>query len=136
MGNRCDYPYKQTPDVPEPDTADGSQRSLVRKEQHSTRRRPSGTTHGLHPKDSHPILQPSSGPLEPPRVGVSGLQPQDPLEVPSTTVTRRGPLGLTTEHPACQSPPRDETLTHVDRVAGSLGGFIQDGGKKTPNQLH
>ncbi|GJQ75250.1 hypothetical protein Trydic_g9849 [Trypoxylus dichotomus] len=37
--------------------------------------------------------------LEPPRVGVSGLLLQDPLEVRLTTITRRGPPGLTAAHP-------------------------------------
>ncbi|GJQ70659.1 hypothetical protein Trydic_g23047 [Trypoxylus dichotomus] len=101
MGIRYDHAYEQTAGVPEPDTADGQQRFLVRKEHHATRRCRSGVTHGLHPKNSHPILRPSGEPLEPLRVGVLGLRPQNPLEVPSTTVTHHGPPGLTTEHPAC-----------------------------------
>ncbi|GJQ70095.1 hypothetical protein Trydic_g22569 [Trypoxylus dichotomus] len=47
-----------------------------------------------------PVKLVAGGPLEPPRVGVSGLRSQDPLEVPSATVSRRGPSGLTAEHPA------------------------------------
>ncbi|GJQ72482.1 hypothetical protein Trydic_g3554 [Trypoxylus dichotomus] len=93
--------YEQIPGVPEPDTADGLQRSLVRKGNNAIRRRQSGATHRLHSKNSHPILRPSGGSLEPPRVGVSGVRPQDPPEVRSPTVTRRGPSGLTAELPAC-----------------------------------
>ncbi|GJQ85594.1 hypothetical protein Trydic_g20146 [Trypoxylus dichotomus] len=59
--------------VLQPDTADGLQRPLVRKEHHATRRRRNGTIHRLHPKNSHPIPRPSGGPLEPPRVDISGL---------------------------------------------------------------
>ncbi|GJQ78613.1 hypothetical protein Trydic_g11721 [Trypoxylus dichotomus] len=55
----------------------------------------------LHPKNSHPIIRPSGGPMESPRVGVSGLRLQDLVEVRSPTVTHRGPPGLTAEHPAC-----------------------------------
>ncbi|GJQ75240.1 hypothetical protein Trydic_g9839 [Trypoxylus dichotomus] len=73
MGYRCVHPHKETPGVPEPDTT--AQRSLVRKEHHPSRRRRSRATHGLHSKNSHPILEPSSRPLEPPRVGVSGSTP-------------------------------------------------------------
>ncbi|GJQ87733.1 hypothetical protein Trydic_g22092 [Trypoxylus dichotomus] len=101
MGNRCDHPYKQTPGVPESDTADDTQGSLVRKEHHVTRRRRSEATDRLHPKNSHPILRPNGGPLEHSRVGVSGLRPQDPPEVATITVTRRMPPGLTAEHLAC-----------------------------------
>ncbi|GJQ65616.1 hypothetical protein Trydic_g7710 [Trypoxylus dichotomus] len=101
MGNRCDYPYEQTPGAPEAAIADGPQRSLVRKEQHDPRRRRSGATHRLHPKNSHPIFRPSGGPLEPPHIGILGVRHQDPLEVRSPTVTRRGPPGLTAEYPAC-----------------------------------
>ncbi|GJQ81710.1 hypothetical protein Trydic_g9151 [Trypoxylus dichotomus] len=81
--------------VPEPDTKGGPQRSLVCKEHHATRIRSSGATHVLHPKNSQPILQPSTGLLEPSRVGILRLLPQDSLEVPSITATRRGPPGLT-----------------------------------------
>ncbi|GJQ71082.1 hypothetical protein Trydic_g989 [Trypoxylus dichotomus] len=77
MSNRCDHLYEQTPDVPEPDTVDGPQRSL--------------------PSDSS-AEQLTIGT---PHVGISRLRPQDPLEVPSTTITRRGPPGLTAQHPAC-----------------------------------
>ncbi|GJQ65278.1 hypothetical protein Trydic_g7399 [Trypoxylus dichotomus] len=87
--------HEQTPGVPELDTADDPKCSPIRKEHHATRRRRSGTTHRLHPKNSHPILRPSGGPLEPPLVGVSGLRPRDPLEVPSATITHRGSPGLT-----------------------------------------
>ncbi|GJQ72917.1 hypothetical protein Trydic_g1560 [Trypoxylus dichotomus] len=46
-----------------------------------------GVTHGLHPRYRQPILGSISIPLKPPRIGVSGLRPQDPLEVSATTAT-------------------------------------------------
>ncbi|GJQ81273.1 hypothetical protein Trydic_g20490 [Trypoxylus dichotomus] len=101
MGNRCDYPYEQIPGVPEPATADAPQHSLLCKENYATRRRRSGSTHRLHPKNSHPILRPSGGSLEAPRVGVLRVRPQHPLEVSPVTITRCGPPVLTAEHSAC-----------------------------------
>ncbi|GJQ80566.1 hypothetical protein Trydic_g19970 [Trypoxylus dichotomus] len=98
MRNRCDHPYEQTPSVPESDTADSPQRSLVCKEHHATQRRRGGATHRLRPKNSHSILRPSGRSLKPPRVGVLGLRLQHPLELRSPTVTRRRPSGLAAEH--------------------------------------
>ncbi|GJQ73862.1 hypothetical protein Trydic_g18799 [Trypoxylus dichotomus] len=77
--NHCDHPCEQTPGFPEPDTADGPQRYLVRKEHHATQKRRSGATHRLHT-----ILRPSGGAPRCPRAGVTGLRSQDPLELPST----------------------------------------------------
>ncbi|GJQ78879.1 hypothetical protein Trydic_g50 [Trypoxylus dichotomus] len=64
----------------EPDTVHGPQRSLVRKEHHIPKRRRSGATHGPDPKNSNTILRPSGRPLEPTRVGVPAIPPQDPSE--------------------------------------------------------
>ncbi|GJQ76657.1 hypothetical protein Trydic_g15516 [Trypoxylus dichotomus] len=101
MGNRCDHPYEQTPGVPEPDTVDGPQLPLVRKKHHATRRRWSGATHRLHPKNSQPILRPSGEPLEPPRVDVTPGS--------SGGILGHGRSSWTTKTDS--RAPRNETLT-------------------------
>ncbi|GJQ76478.1 hypothetical protein Trydic_g2190 [Trypoxylus dichotomus] len=95
MGNRCAHPHQETRSVPEPDAAKGLQRSLVR---NTTIQEDAGVepfmdfiriiaTRFFHRAVDHwnPLVSES----------------QDPMEICSPTVIRRGQPSLTAEHPVC-----------------------------------
>ncbi|GJQ67556.1 hypothetical protein Trydic_g8366 [Trypoxylus dichotomus] len=125
MGNWCPDPHQETPGVPELDTAKGPQRFLLVR----------NTTIQEDARVEPLIRRITTRLLGPPRAEVSGIRPQDPMEVRPPTVTRRN------WHPdevETTFPPRRRHNSFEpkgDRVAGSLGELLQDGKERPPTAL-